>query len=209
MKLYSYYRSSAAYRVRIALNLKGVHYTVVPINLLKGEQSEQTYLAINSQGLVPALEMDDGRILYQSLAILEYLEIAYPNPGLLPADIFDAALVRSWMNLIACDIHPINNLRILNHLASEYKISDLQKTQWIHRWIGDGFGALEKQIAAAPFAFGSQPTFADVCIVPQIYNALRFKLDMTPFPKLMQVYQACNSLGAFVDASPDQQSDSV
>lgn len=207
LTLYSYYRSSAAYRVRIALNLKGVSYTIVPVNLLAGEQREAEYLRINPQGLVPALALADGRILTQSGAILEWLESCHPQQPLLPADPYQCARVRSLCNTVACDVHPLNNLRVLGYLGREFGASEAQKTAWYHHWLAAGFASLEPQLAGGDFAHGDAPGMADAFLVPQIYNALRFRFDMAPFPRLMRVYGHCSALPAFARAHPDAQPD--
>lgn len=208
MELFTYFRSSAAYRVRIALNYKGIDYTPVPVNLVKGEHKVPPYLDINPQGLVPALRLKDGNLLTQSGAILEWLEENYPSPALLPEDSFQRGVVRGWANLVGCDIHPIDNLRVLNYLTGELGISDQQKQDWYHHWIRLGFETLESNIKATPYCWGEQVTLADVYLIPQVYNALRFKLDMKPFPKILSVYQRCNELPSFSAAYPDVQPDS-
>ncbi|MCV6625070.1 MAG: maleylacetoacetate isomerase [Cellvibrionaceae bacterium] len=206
MKLYSYFRSSAAYRLRIALNLKAIEHQIQPVNLLKGEHKSDEYLALNPQGLVPALELDDGRVINQSTAMLEFLESQYSQHPLLPADSFEAAQVRAWVNIIACDIHPIDNLRVLKYLTGTLGASEDQKTAWYQHWITEGFKALEPQLQG-PFCFGDAPTLADVYLVPQVYNALRFETDMSQFPKIMAIYQHCNQQAAFSDAKPESQAD--
>lgn len=207
MQLHTYFRSSAAYRLRIALNLKNIAHELVGVNLLKGEHKSAAYLQLNPQGLVPALVLSDGRVITQSTAMLEYLEAEYTDQPLLPTDSFDAAQVRAWVNLIACDIHPIDNLRVLKYLTATLQVSEDEKTNWYLHWIREGFKALESQILATPFCFGSAITLADVYLVPQVYNAKRFGLDMTAFPKIESAYQACNDLAAFTQAAPEQQSD--
>lgn len=212
MKLYTFFRSSASYRVRIALNLKGLRYEQVPIHLRRGggEQLNANYKAINPQALVPALE-DNGRILTQSLAILEYLEERHPNPPLLPNDPADRALVRSMALVIACEVHPIQNLRVLNQLKTGHNQSDADVNRWARHWIELGFSALEQMILAGPrqgkFSFGDSPTFADVCLVPQLANARRFGCDLSKFPTLTRVEMVCNALPAFAAAAPDKQPD--
>lgn len=208
MKLYTYFRSSAAYRVRIALNLKNLNHEMVAVNLLKGEQLHEDYLNVNAQGLLPALETEKGQIS-QSLAILEYLDEIHSDIALLPNDPWQKAQVRSFAYAIACDIHPIDNLRILKYLSNELNVTDQQKTDWYLHWIQVGFEKLEKQVGDHTFCFGDSPTLADICLVPQIFNALRFNLDMTQFPKLFKVYQHCNTLQAFKDAAPENQFDAV
>ncbi|MGI9274021.1 MAG: maleylacetoacetate isomerase [Endozoicomonas sp.] len=207
MKLYSYFRSSAAYRVRIALNIKGLHCQQVPVNLLKAEQQSDDYLEKNPQGLVPALDVDEG-LLTQSLAILEWLEEHYPDPAFLPRDSWEKAQVRSMAYAISCDIHPLNNLRVLKYLQSELNVSDDNKNDWYAHWISKGFTAIEQQLGDVPFCFGEHPTMADICLIPQVFNALRFNVPMEPFPKINAIYQRCNELEAFLHASPEQQPDS-
>jgi maleylpyruvate isomerase len=209
MKLYSYHRSSAAYRVRIALNLKGLDYDYVPVNLLQGEQRGDAYLARNPLGLVPALESDDGDLLTQSVAILEWLEETCPEPALLPVDPLQRARVRAVVNTIACDIHPLNNLAVLKHLRNDLQATEEQVSQWYCTWVQRGFGAIEQTLAANPDAFccGDQPTLADVCLVPQVFNANRFEVPMTAYPNIRRVTHTCNALAAFARAAPSEQPD--
>ncbi len=202
MKLYDYFRSSAAFRVRIALNLKGLSCEQIPVDLRLAEQSQADYTAINPQGLVPALVVDKG-ILNQSLAIIEWLEESYPQSPLLPESAWDRARVRAMAYTVACDIHPLNNLRVLNYLKGELDVSEEEKMAWYHHWIHEGFQALEQQVEAAPFCFGSQPTMADLCLVPQIYNAIRFKVDLTHYPRLTSIWEYCMSLKEFGSAAPE------
>ncbi|ABG39971.1 maleylacetoacetate isomerase [Paraglaciecola sp. T6c] len=216
MKLYSYFRSSAAYRVRIALNLKGIDYQLVPINLLKGEHLGETYKAMQPQGLVPCMQLERGEVLTQSGAILAYIEAKYPQHPLMPEDLMEAVKIRSLIDMIACDIHPVNNLRVLKYLSNELTIEDEQKQQWYRHWIEQGFEAIEHMLAAdnspstsPAFAMGDQVTMVDVYLVPQVYNALRFKVDMQPYPRIMRAYQACNNLDAFIQAAPENQPDST
>lgn len=207
MELFSYFRSSAAYRLRIAFNLKGVEHNIRPVNLLKAEHKSEEYLAINPQGLVPALKIDDGRVLTQSTAILEYIEATQSGQPLLPSDEFEAAKVRSWVNQIACDIHPVNNLRILKYLSGELGADDEAKNAWYQHWIEVGFSALEEQLGDGPFCYGEQVTLADVYLIPQVYNAKRFNVDMSQFPKISAIVDHCNSLDAFIQAMPENQVD--
>lgn len=210
MKLYSYFRSSAAYRVRIALALKNLPFDLVPVHLVNhgGEQKSPEYTSINPQQLVPALITDSGEVLTQSLAILEYLEETYPQTPLLPTDTVARAKVRALCQAIACDIHPINNLRVLKYLSHELQITDAQKNTWYRHWIDEGFMALEKMLTdSEDFCVANSPTLADCCLIPQVYNALRFDCDMTKYPKIWRIYQHCNTLAAFIDASPQQQRD--
>ncbi|WP_339145121.1 maleylacetoacetate isomerase [Pseudoalteromonas galatheae] len=206
MKLYTYFRSSAAYRVRIALNLKGLDHELVSVNLLKSEQNGEAYLSKNGQGLLPALETEHG-VLAQSLAILEWLEETQSGQALLPQDPWQKAQVRNFCYAIACDIHPIDNLRVLKYLSNELGASDDQKNEWYRHWVIEGFKKLEPMIGDGQFCFGTEPTLADVCLVPQVFNALRFKVDMTAFPKIARVYEYCNTLSAFSDAAPENQLD--
>ena len=209
MRLYSYYRSSAAYRVRIALNLKQIEHSIEPVNLLKKEHKSPHYLAKQPQGLVPCLETDKGQFLAQSGAILSYLDSLYPHAKLLPADPFQAAKIQSVVDMIACDIHPVCNLRILNYLTDILTVDSEQKLAWYRHWIVIGFEALETLLNKTQFCFGEQPTLADVYLIPQVYNALRFEVDMASFPKIMNAYQNCNQLDAFIDAKPENQVDAM
>jgi len=203
MKLFSYFRSSAAYRVRIALNLKQIEVETVSINLVSGDQNSDAYVAINSQGLVPSLELDDGRLISQSLAICEWLEVNYPSPSLIPNDSYLAAQVRACALTIACDIHPVNNLRVLKYLESELGASNDQKNTWYQHWVEEGFNAIEQTISGGPYCFGSEPTLADLCLVPQVFNAVRFKVDMTKYPKISAVNAHCLEQQSFISASPE------
>ena len=212
MRLYDYFRSSAAYRVRIALNVKGVTPDErTYVHLRMGNQRAQDYLALNPQGLVPALALDDGTVLTQSLAIVEYLEETHPEPPLLPRDAVGRARVRSIALAIACEIHPLNNLRVLNYLIGTLGATREQKDGWYRYWIDVGFEALEKRLArdaaTGTFCHGERPTLADVCLVPQIANARRFDIDMSPYPTLTRIEGACLALPAFADAAPARQPD--
>ena len=207
MRLHGYFRSSAAYRVRIALNLKGVKAEHVFRHLRKGEQRAPDYLAMNPQGLVPTLELDNGALLTQSLAIIEWLDETHPNPPLMPADPLQRARVRAFALAIACDIHPVQNLRVL---AAVRELGGEQAGQdWAKRINEEGLAACEKMIAnePGPFCFGAQPTLADICLVPQLGNARRFNVDVSAFPRLLQAEAACRALPAFADAAPDKQPD--
>ncbi|EPF87887.1 maleylacetoacetate isomerase [Acinetobacter gyllenbergii] len=208
MKLYSYFRSSAAYRVRIALNLKALPYETEAVHLVKNEQQLASYRALNPSQLVPTL-LDQDQTFTQSLSILEYLEERYPTKALLPKDLVERAKVRAFAQSIACDIHPINNLRVLKYLQNDLAISNEQKTLWYRHWILEGFHSLEMQLqhSNGQFCFGSQPTFADCCLIPQVYNAKRFKIDLSAFPKIESIYQHCLTLPAFLNATPEQQPD--
>src|SRR5262245_5801838 len=212
MKLYTFFRSSASYRVRIALNLKGITYEQVPIHLRRGggEQFSAAYRAINPQALVPVLE-DNGRILTQSLAIIEYLDEKYPNPPLLPKDPADKALVRSLALGIACEVHPIQNLRVLKHVKAAYNQTDEQVNQWAQHWIDLGLAALQEMIVAQPkrsgFCFGATPTLADICLIPQLGNARRYGCDLSKYPAILEIERNCNALPAFANAAPEKQPD--
>ncbi len=212
MKLYSFFRSSASYRVRIALNLKGLSYEQAPIHLRRGggEQLAPAYKAINPQGLVPTLEID-GRFFTQSLAIMEYLEEKHPHPPLLPADAADRALVRSMALVIACEVHPIQNLRVLNYVKQHYHQTDEQVNRWAQHWIDLGLSALEQMISAQSkrgrFCFGDAPTLADVCLIPQLGNARRYGSDLSRYPNIMTIEKACIALPAFANAAPEKQPD--
>ncbi len=212
MKLYGYFRSSASYRVRIALNLKGLSYQHEGVHLLKngGEQLSSAYRQINPDALVPAFE-DQGHVLTQSLAILEYLDEAYPQTPLLPTAALDRAYVRSLALAIACEIHPVNNLRVLKYLSNELKLSDEQKNTWYRHWVEQGLATLEQRLANNPqtgrFCFGDTPGLADCCLVPQIFNAQRFNCQLNEMPTIMRIYQNCMELPEFVAASPAQQPD--
>lgn len=214
IQLYSYFRSSASYRVRIALHLKGQSYDTVPVHLLNngGEQFAPEFSAKNPQSLVPVMEQD-GRYITQSLAILEYLEERFPTPPLLPSDLLDRAQVRQIALAISCDIHPLNNLRVLRMLKQDLGLGEDVKQQWIQHWIRLGFSALETQLAASPqrgrFCFGDAPGMADCCLIPQIFNARRFDVDMTPYPTLTAIEAACNALPAFQLAQPSAQPDAA
>jgi maleylpyruvate isomerase len=212
MKLYSFFRSSASYRVRIALNLKGLAYEQTPIHLRRGggEQFSAAYKRINPQALVPALE-DNGRVFTQSLAIIEYLEEKYPNPPLLPAAAADRALVRSMAMVIACEVHPIQNLRVLTLVKREYQRTDEQVNQWAQHWIDLGLSALEQMILAQPnrgkFCFGDTPTLADICLVPQLGNARRYGCDLAQYPTIVSIEKNCVTIPAFANAAPEKQPD--
>ncbi len=207
MELYSYFRSSAAYRLRIALNLKSLEYTQVAVNLLNRDHKSEEYLAINPQGLVPSIKTSDGDVLTQSPAILEWLEEQYPDTPLLPADAIEKAKVRSWCFQIACDIHPICNLRVLKYVSSDLNAGEEGKLDWLAHWMSEGFSALETQLHTGAYCNGNQISLADVYLIPQVFNALRFNVDMSRFPKIMSIYERCNLLPAFVDAQPDKQPD--
>jgi len=203
---YEYHRSSAAYRVRIALNLKGVDYESRPVNLLESEQRSDDYRELNPQGLVPMLEID-GHRLTQSLAIIVYLDQAFPDPPLVPRDPADGAHVRAMALAIACDIHPLNNLRVLKYLKNELGQPQEQVDRWYAHWIAEGFTALETmaKAGAGRFLFGDEPTIADVCLVPQLYNARRFNVPLGDWPTLLRAEENALRLDAFAAAHPDKQ----
>ena len=210
MKLHTYFRSSAAFRVRIALNLKGLAYEPAFVHLPKGEHRAPAYAAINPQALLPTLD-DSGNLLTQSLAIIEYLEETRPNPALLPKDPLGRARVRSLAMLIACEIHPVNNLRILQHLKKALGQSDEQVNAWYRHWIADGMVRFEAHLAntkgAGKFCHGDAPTMADCCLVPQVFNAQRYQCDTGPYPATMRVFAQCMKLDAFDRAQPSKQPD--
>lgn len=208
MKLHGYFRSSASYRVRIGLNLKGLRTEHLPHHLRKGEQCAPAYLALNPQGFVPTLESDAGDIITQSLAIIEWLEDTHPNPPLLPKDPLRRAKVRAFSQAIACDTHPVQNLKVLARLR-QLGLPEEQVTAWAAWANREGLTACEKLIAAepGPFCFGATPTMADLCLVPQLANARRFGVDVSAFPRLLQAEGAAKALPAFADAAPERQSD--
>ena len=208
MKLYTYFRSSAAYRVRIALNLKGIEYEALGVHLAKGEQRTEPYRRLNPQGLVPAL--DDGHgVIAQSLAILEYLEEVHPLPALLPQDATARARVRAFCLGIACDIHPLNNLRVLKYLRGPLAQDETAVNAWYAHWIAEGFHGLEASLqeTAGACCFGDQVTLADVCLVPQVFNARRFNCDLSPYPGITAIAERLDALAAFQRAAPQNQPD--
>lgn len=209
MKVYTYFRSSAAYRLRIALNLKGLSGDMVSIHLQKdgGQHRKPEYRAINPQMRVPALKLDSGEVLTQSLAIIEYLDEVDPQPPLLPRDPVERAKVRALALAIACDIHPLNNLAPLRYLKNELGQEQSKIDAWYHHWILEGFEALESMVRPGRYASGSEVTLADVCLVPQIYNARRLKVPLDRFPKLVAIDAACAKLPAFEQARPENQPD--
>jgi maleylpyruvate isomerase len=212
LKLYTYFRSSAAYRVRIALNLKGVAYQAIPVHLLRGggEQLQESYRAVNPSALVPALD-DGGTILTQSLAIMEYLEEVYPQPALLPQDAVSRAKARALALSIACDIHPVNNLRVLKYLKHTLRVSEQAKTDWYCHWVREGLAAVEAHLVQAQgahaFCHGDAPGLADCCLVPQVFNAQRYSIDLTPYPTISAIHARCAQLAPFIAAHPAQQAD--
>lgn len=213
MKMFTYFRSSAAYRVRIALNLKGLAYEAIPIHLLRngGEQLTSDYRAVNPAGLVPVLE-DEGTTITQSLAIIEYLDETRPQVPLMPTDALGRARVRALAMAIACDIHPIANLRVLKYLTGTMGVSEEAKNEWFRHWVREGLAALEIQLARDPqtgrFCHGDTPTLADCCLVPQVFNAQRFNIDMLAYPTISRINAVCCELPAFAAAHPSQQPDS-
>ena len=211
MKLYGYFRSSAAYRVRIALNWKGIAPEQAFVQLRKGGQTAPDYLALNPQGLVPALVTDDGALLTQSLAIIEWLDETHPSPPLLPQGANARARVRSIALAIACDIHPLNNLRVLKYLAGPLGVAEPARDIWYRHWCDAGLAALETQLgreaATGRYCHGDAPTLADVCLVPQLANARRVATDLSQYPTLLRIDAACNLLPAFADAAPARQPD--
>jgi maleylacetoacetate isomerase len=201
--LYDYWRSSASYRVRIALNVLDIEYRTVPVDLLEGAHKRPDYLTLNPQGLVPTLAID-GRVMTQSLAIIEYLSETRPNAGILPADPFDRQRVRALAQAVAMEIHPICNLRVASHVV-ELTGDDGARAAWMRRFIGAGLVAVEAMLKreARPFCFGNRPTMADFCLVPQLYNARRWKVDLAPFERIIAIDAECSSLTAFQSAHPD------
>ena len=212
LKLYTYWRSSAAYRVRIALYHKGLEFESVPVNLIKdgGQQHSEQYRQMNPAALVPTL-LDGDFALNQSLAIIDYLEALAPTPSLYPQKLQDKMLVKAMAMDIACEVHPINNLRVLQYLAQEFSADPEIKQAWLQHWMSAGFEALERQLEkySGQYCFGDQITLADLCLVPQVYNANRFGIELVDFPLLTNIVERCNSLPAFVQAQPEQQSDAV
>jgi maleylacetoacetate isomerase/maleylpyruvate isomerase len=209
MILYGYSMSSAAYRVRIALALKDIAVTTVTKQLRRGEHRLKDFMHVNPQGLVPALQLDDGQVLTQSLAIVEYLEEVYPQPPLLPSSPVDRARVRSMALLIACDIHPLNNMRVLQYLEGPLAHTPSTRDAWYRHWIEAGFAALEEMLgrdaSRGRFCYGESPTIADVCLVPQVFNARRFSVDLGPYPRIVAIDAACRELAAFAGAAPEKQ----
>ena len=214
LKLYDYFRSGAAYRTRIALNLKELEYEQVSINLTKsgGEQFGSDYSTINPQNLVPTL-MDGGLKIYQSMAIMEYLEEAFPEPSLFPTDLSGRTRVRALANMISCDIHPLNNLRVRLYLVDEMEVSDDNRRTWIEHWIQLGFRAYEKMLADSEqpgsYSHGNRPTMADACLIPQIANARLNKVDLSDFQSILRIEEVCNSHSAFEKALPSNQPDGI
>ena len=207
MKLYDYYRSSCAYRVRIALAVKQLDYTAIKVDLTQDEQHAATYLDTNPQALVPSL-LDGDHIITQSLAIIEYLNEQYPTPPLLPSTPLERAQVRGLALMIACDIHPLNNLRVLNTLRNDWQANPDQITQWYHHWLKEGLGAIERKLAKNTrkklFCYTDNITLADLCLIPQVYNAKRFECSLEPYPIIQSIYEHCTQLSAFITASPQK-----
>jgi maleylacetoacetate isomerase len=210
MRLYDYWRSSAAYRVRLALNYKALIYEQVAINLRDGEQRTPEFLEINPQGLVPVLE-DDGARLTQSLPILNYLEERYPEPALLPRDPAGRATSRAIAVAIACEVHPLNNLRVLQYLERDLGLDEATRLAWYRHWVAEGFGAIETTLArsAGAFCVGDAPSLADVCLVPQVYNARRYDCELAPYPTIRRIDERCRQIPAFASAAPERQPDAA
>ncbi len=212
MRLYSYFRSSASYRVRIALRVKGLDYEYCPVHLVKKEHLVAQFRALNPDALVPVLQLDD-HTLTQSLAICEYLDETIPEPPLLPADAWGRSRVRALALSIACEIHPLNNLRVLRYLTDEVGASEEVKNRWYRHWVESGLLAFEAQLGqnlpAGRYCYGDAPTLADICLVPQIFNALRFQCDLKPLPRIMEIYETCMALEAFQLAAPGAQPDAA
>jgi maleylpyruvate isomerase len=212
MKLYSYFRSSAAYRVRIALNLKNLAYETMPVHLLRsgGEQLTAEYRKLNPDGVVPTL-VDGDVVLQQSLAIIEYLDETHPQPPLLPSDPADRAYVRAVALQVACEVHPLDNLRVLRYLKHQLGVSEEAKNAWYRHWVENGFDSLEARLASEPrvgkLVFGDEPTLADLCLVPQIFNAQRFNIDTQRYPTIQRIYDYASGLDAFARAAPGAQPD--
>ena len=209
MTLYSFFRSSAAYRVRIAFNLKGLGYDTASLHLQKegGQNRKPAYRAINPQMRVPALKLDSGELLTQSLAIIEYLDEVHPQPPLLPSDPVERAQVRALAQLVACDIHPLNNVAPLRYLKNELGQDQSKIDAWYHHWVREGFDALEAMVSPGPYAHGADVTLADICLVPQVANARRLKVPLDPYPNIVAIDAACAQLSAFEEARPERQPD--
>lgn len=205
MKLYNYFRSSASFRVRIALALKGIPYEYVPVHIARGDHKLPAFGDISAEGLVPVLELDDGTRLTQSMAIIEYLDEVHPTPALVPANLIDRARVRALAQIVACEIHPVNNLRILKYLTRELKVEEEPKNVWYRHWVRTGLVAFERQLEQLPastYCFGDAPTLADCCLVPQIFNGQRFNSDFSGLPRTMAAFEACMKLEAFQKSQP-------
>ena len=212
MRLYSFFRSSAAYRVRIALNVKGVAYETVSVNLPGAEHLAAEFRALNPQATIPTLEDDDGTVLWQSLAIIEYLDARFPSPRLIPAEPVARARVQALAQLIACEMHPLNNLRVLKYLRGELKLDDAAVNKWYSHWIAEAFGPLETLVArfsGGRYCFGDAVSLADVCLVPQMFNSRRFNCDVTPYPTLVRIAAGLEAEPAFAAAAPHLQPDAA
>jgi len=209
LKLYTYFRSSAAYRVRIALNLKGLPYERVPVHLTKdgGYQRKPEFIAVNPQMRVPALQLPSGEVLIQSIAIIDYLDDIHPEPPLLPPDALARARVRAIAQIVACDIHPLNNLIVLQYLKRQLRHEQGEIDTWYHHWVTEGFKAIEAMITPGPYACGAHVTLADICLVPQVFNARRLKVPLDAFPRIVAADAACLKLPAFDRARPENQPD--
>ena len=208
MRLYSYWRSTTSYRVRAALNLKGVPYDVVPVDLVAGEQSDPAYTALNPNAGVPTLVLDDGTVLTQSMAILDYIDATWPTPRLIPSDPLQRARVLAMAHSVAMDIHPVNNLRVVQALGAAFNATPEQKKTWMQNWMVKGFTAIEAQLTTdTPFAFGDEPDLADLCIVSQMYNAHRWEVPLDTFPNLARITANCLAVPAVMAAHPDNQPD--
>ena len=212
MILYGYYRSSAAYRCRIVLNLKGIDYKLEPVHLLSGEQRSDAFRSINPQSLVPVLDVD-GQIFTQSMAILEWLDETYPEPAILPADTDQRAHVRAFAQSIACEIHPLQNTRVMAYLRDELGHDQDSVIRWNQRWIGGGLAAAEALLQRdghkGGFCFGDEPSLADICLIPQLYNAKRYEVDLSGMPRIRAIQELCATVPAFADAHPAKQPDAV
>lgn len=210
MKLTTYFRSTAAYRVRIALNLKGIDHELVPIDLFGGEQKHEGFLEHSPEGLVPTLSLE-GQVVSQSMAILEYLEETHPQPAILPEDSIDRAYVRALAQTVVSDMHPLNNLRVYKYLMSDMGVDETGKLTWYHHWLAQGFNSIEKRLAGHPktgqCCLGNTPTIADLCLIPQVYNANRFEFSLDDYPTIRRINEHCLSLPAFANASPSVQPD--
>jgi maleylacetoacetate isomerase len=209
VKLYTFFRSSAAYRTRIALDLKGLAYDMTSVKFAVSQHTSPEYRAVNPQMRVPTLVLDDGDILIQSLAIIEYLDELHPSPPLLPKDPKARAKTRALAQIIACDIHPLNNVGPLNYLRQQLKVDEAAVTAWYHHWVMAGFDAIETLLGPGPYCMGSNVTLADACLVPQVYNARRLKVPLDRYPKIVAIDAACNKLPAFTKAHPENQPDAT
>ena len=206
MKLYSYWRSSTAYRTRIALNLKGLAFETIAVDLVKGDQHAQDYTALNPVAGVPTLLLDDGTVLTQSMAILDYLDTAYPNPSFLSDDPLETARIRAAAMIIASEVHPLNNTRVIKHLKGK-GFDDAETVEWMRYWMGMGLSAFQALLPQAALCFSDHPTLADICLIPQLYNAHRWGLDLTPFGRLTEIEARCLELPESADAIPERQPD--